>query len=387
MNPEFLESEEKRQAAFPVCRDSIFMGHAGVTVLPRVVADAVIDYTRDSCERHQEFGTVLKRLAVAREVAAAVIGAEACEIALLGPTSLGLSLFAQGIEWKTGDEVICYHGDYPANVYPWMDLRRKGVEVKFLEPAFPGEITPELVEQAITEKTRLVALASCHFLTGYRIEIEAIGALLRSRGILFSLDAIQTVGAFPTPVSHVDFLSADAHKWMLGPLSAGMVFVRKERFAELHPILLGAANVKSPNFLAMDEIELPDHASRYEPGVLNCAGIFGMTAALEQYLALGGDWVAARLLELKAQLVEGLLAMDFHIHGPSGGINASGITTFFHPSCDSAALFAAMETAGITGSLRHDRTRQAYLRLSPHYYNTAAEVDRVLAVLHAAIQK
>lgn len=373
--------EAARREAFPVVREKIFMGHAGVTVLPKCVAEAVIEYTRRSSENHQEFGDVLRRIVETRVIAARVIGARAEEIALLGPTSLGLSLFANGLPWQPGDEVLCYAGDYPANVYPWIELRRRGVVVRYLEPEQPGAITPELVERALSDRTRLVALASCNFLTGYRIDIDGIGRLLRSRGILFSLDAIQTLGAFPVPVEHVDFLSADAHKWMLGPLAIGIVYVKRERFDLLRPTLLGAWNVKSPNFIAQDCVEFVETAQRYEPGVLNAAGIFGMRAALEMYLGIGPERVAARILELKAHLVQGLAECGFEILGPVSGPNATGITTFRKPQTSMAGLYARLEAAGIVGSLRHDRHGTEFIRLSPHFYNTTAEIDRVLEVV------
>ena len=145
-----------------------------------------------------------------------MIGADKSEIALLGPTSLGLSLFANGITWREGDEVVCYQDDYPANVYPWMALASQGVKVRQVRPEKPGRITPEVVERELSSRTRLVALASCHYLSGWRIDVDAIGALLHERGVLFSVDAIQTLGAFPFSARFVDFLSADAHKWMLG---------------------------------------------------------------------------------------------------------------------------------------------------------------------------
>ena len=273
--------ESARREAFPVCRSQIFVAHAGVTALPRVVADAVIDYTRRSCEQHQEFGEVITRINEARRVCADFIGAHPDEIALLGPTSLGLSLFANGLPWREGDELLCYAEDYPANVYPWLELGRRGVSVRYLKPERPGEITPELIEAALTDRTRLVALASCSFLTGYRIDVDAIGSLLRRRCVLFSLDGIQSIGAAPLSVEHVDFLSPDAHKWMLGPLAIGIVFVRREHFEMLRPTLLGAWNVRSPNFIAQPEIAFQDTAQRYEPGVLNVAGIYGMRAALD----------------------------------------------------------------------------------------------------------
>lgn len=377
--------EAARRDAFPVCRSAIFLAHAGVTALPRAVAEAVIDYTRRCCKHHQEFGAVLADVNVARKVSADFIGAHPDEIALLGPTSLGLSLFANGLPWRDGDELLCYADDYPANVYPWMELARRGVTVRYLHPEQPGAITPELVEAALTGRTRLVALASCNFISGYRIDVDAIGALLRRRGVLFSLDAIQTLGAAPLRVDHVDFLSADAHKWMLGPMAIGIVFVRREHFELLRPTLLGAWNIRSPNFITQPEIAFQPTAQRYEPGVLNIAGTYGMRAALELIASAGIERVHARILSLKRAITEPLLAAGFEFLGPIDGPAASGITTFHHPGRDASALFRALEQGGVVASLRFDRAGGQYIRLSPHFYNTLDEIGRVVEILTGAL--
>jgi len=379
--------ETRRRELFPICREKIFFAHAAVTALPGFVADAVCDYTRQSAEQFVDFGGVLRDVKHARQTCADFIGAQPEEIALLGPTSLGLSLFASGLPWREGDEVLCYAGDYPANVYPWIELRRRGVTVRYLEPTGPGEITPELVAAALTPRTRLVALASCHFFSGYRIDVEAIGTLLHGRGILFSLDAIQTLGAFPLDVekAHVDFLSADAHKWMLGPLAIGIVYVKRAHFDLLRPTLLGAWNVVSPNFNALDEIRFVPTAQRYEPGVLNIAGIAGMKAALDFFLDLGPARIAERLMELKAYLVGRIEPLDFQVLGAREGKNASSITTFRHATASSEALFKTLESAGVIASLRHDREGRDYLRFSPHVYNTEAEIDAAVASLRQAL--
>jgi selenocysteine lyase/cysteine desulfurase len=379
--PNLFADESERQRLFPVCKSKIFLGHAAVTALPACVADAMCAHVRQSCEMPQEFGDVLRDIKSARHVCAEFIGAEPDEIALLGPTSLGLSLFANGIPWQPGDEVICYAGDYPANVYPWIDLRRRGVVVKMLQPATPGAITPELVADALTPKTRLVALASCHFFSGYRIDVDAIGRLLHGRGVLFSLDAIQTLGAFPLSVEHVDFLSADAHKWMLGPVAIGIVYVKKKHFDLCRPTLLGAWNVVSPNFQAQDEVRFVPTAQRYEPGVLNIAAIYGMKAAIELFLHHGPQRIADRLLELTAHLAAGLQARGYQIHSPTVGASASGITTFRDEGRSMADLHTRLERAAVVSSLRHDREGREYLRFSPHFYNTEAELDTVLALL------
>jgi selenocysteine lyase/cysteine desulfurase len=378
-------NEQARREAFPVCKRKIFFGHAGVTVLPRAVAGAMIRCAEQSCVDHQEFGEVLNDVNLTRRIAAQLIAAQPEEIALLGPTSLGLSLFANGIPWNEGDEILCYAGDYPANVYPWMDLQRKGVILRYLEPARIGELTPELVAAALTPRTRMVALASCNFFSGYRIDVDAIGRLLHERGVLFSLDAIQTLGAFPLSVQYVDFLSADAHKWMLGPMAIGIVYVNNKHFDLLRPTLLGAWNVVSPNFITQDAIAFHPTARRYEPGVLNIAGIYGMKAAMELALAIGLDNIAARLLELKKRLIDQLTPLGFEIIPPLEGPNASGITTLRHPVAGMTALFHLLEKNNIVASLRHDRTGVEYIRFSPHFYNTIEEVDRVVEVLRQGL--
>src|ERR1700732_3132074 len=370
---DLVDNEEKRLAAFPICRNRIFMSHAAVTALPRVVADAVIRFTEESSANLLNFGEVLKSLQDARASAAKLIGSSPDEVALIGPTSLGLSLFANGIDWQEGDEVICYLDDYPANVYPWLNLRSRGVTVRFLEPAVPGAITPDLVAAAVTSKTRLVALASCNFLSGYRIDINSIGRFLRERNILFSLDAIQTLGAFPTTVEYVDFLSADAHKWMLGPLAIGIVYVRRECFDLCRPTLLGSWNVKAPGFVAQEEIEFQPTAQRYEPGAMNVMGIFGMKTAMDLLLEMGIASVAERILTITGQLAGGLQGMGFTLLGPTCGPNASGIVTVSRPGTDMEALFERLTAANVICSSRQDRQGRHYIRFSPHFYNNQAE--------------
>lgn len=377
-----LSDEALRQQEFPVIKDSLFLAHAGVTILPRRVTRTMQEYLEQCCLRMQEYPEAWKAVNETRVAAAELIGAKASEIALIGPTSVGLSLVANGLPWQAGDEVVCYLDDYPANVYPWTDLERHGVVLKRLQPAAPGAITPELVEAALTPKTKLVALASCHFLSGYRIEIDRIGRMLRERGILFCLDAIQTVGAFETRVDHVDFLSADSHKWMLGPMSAGIFYVREELQDRLRPSLLGSWNVRSPNFIAQEEIAFERGGRRYEPGALNISGILGMKAGIDLIQEVGLPAISAQLLKLKARLHAGLQPLGFTFLGPDPhSINASCITTIQHPQRSLADISAHLTAHNITTSLRHNRAGQPLLRFSPHFYNTEAEMDRVAQVI------
>ncbi len=391
MDSDFLRridrDESFRQTVFPACRQQIFLGHAGVAPIPQAAVDAMTAFNIDSATGELDYGEVfLSRMDRVRKTSADFLGGSAEEYALLGPTSLGLSLVANGLDWQSGDEIIYYPDDYPANVYPWTHLEARGVRPVPLSPQKLGEITPELVQAAITSKTRLIALASCHFLSGYRLDIAAISDLAHEHGILFSLDAIQTAGAFPIPLKNVDFFSADSHKWLLGPSAAGVVYVKKERQEILRPCLYGAWNVVSPNFISQDQIDFEPGARRYEPGVLNAAALLGMEASIRILAEVGIDAISHRLLDLKSGLCKGLEAAGFEMIGPREGTRASSITT-----CTDRANPARVEKAyvilgksGIFASLRHDRSGTPHIRFSPHFYNTHAEIDQTLRVLRNA---
>lgn len=383
------EDETVRRREFPVCAEKVFLAHAAVCAVPRVAAQAEADFAWGMTTFRQPYDDILRDLRRTREAAARFLpGALPEEIALLGPTSLGLSQVAGGLDWKTGDEVVYYGDDYPANVYPWTNLgETRGVVPVALRPARPGEITPELVAAALTPRTRLVALASASFLAGYRVDVDAIGAWLRERGVLFCVDAIQTMGAFPIPVGHVDFLAADAHKWLLGPLAAGVLYVKREHFARLRPILFGT-NARSPDFVPLENgrIELPDDARRYESGVLNCGPLAGMRAAMELMLAVGPERVSERIAGHVGRLATGLRELGFTFLGPTEGPNASGILTAAHPQvADGRELVRALERAGIAASPRRDRAGRWHVRFSPHFYNVETELDHAVAVLRQVV--
>jgi selenocysteine lyase/cysteine desulfurase len=378
---EILTNEELRRHEFPVAREKVFLAHAGVCPLPRRVADAIAECARQGTLGDQE-AFMLHRLDDARKLASQLLNCQTDEVALVGPTSLALSFVAAGLNFRKGDNILMYHDDYPSNVYPWIALAEKGIEVRLLNTRGLGVIRTIDVMGQVDESTRLVALASCHFISGFRIEIAAIGKFLRERGILFCLDAIQTLGAFPTTVEHVDFLAADAHKWLLGPCGAGIFYVRREFQEKLNPPVYGWHNVRSPNFVAQEQIVFRSGAVKYEAGTQNLVGLVGLIASMELALETGVENIAAELLRKRALLVPALQAKGFAVlNADAKPENAGGIVSFFQPGKDLAALNQKLSEAGIVTSLRTDRKGQNYIRLSPHFYNTDTELQRVLELL------
>jgi selenocysteine lyase/cysteine desulfurase len=199
---------------------------------------------------------------------------------------------------------------------------------------------------------------------------------------LFCLDAIQTLGAFPARVEHVDFLAADAHKWLLGPCGAGVLYVRHEVQDRLTPPIYGWHNVQNPNFVAQEKIIFRSGATKYEAGTHNLVGLAGLMAAMELAAEIGVENIAAELMRKRAWLVPALESRGFTVLNADVKLeNAGGIVAFHQQGKDLTALHKKLAEAGIVASLRTDRAGNNYLRLSPHYYNTDMELQRMLDLL------
>ena len=379
---EILENEELRRHEFPVTRDKIFLAHAGDAPLPRRVAEAVANYAHEATTGDQEKFVYPGILEKGRKLGAQLLNCQSNEVAFVGPTSLALSFIASGLKLRRGDNILVYFEDYPSNVYPWMALADQGVEVRMMNTRGLGLIRPKDVVGQVDENTRLVALASCHFISGYRLDFQAIGKHLHSRNILFCLDAIQTVGAFPTTMEQVDLLAADAHKWLMGPCGAGLMYVRGSLQESITPPIYGWHNVRCPNYVAQEHVVFRSGPQKYEAGTHNLLGIVGLVAAMELILELGVENIARELLRKRAKLVPALQAKGCTVlQADAPAENASGIVSFHRPGADLAALHQKLTDAGVLTSLRGDRTGQKYIRLSPHYYNTDAELERVLGMV------
>jgi selenocysteine lyase/cysteine desulfurase len=373
--------EALRQHEFPICARKIYCAHAADAPLPRQVADAMREQIERASVDARQYEHELTRIEETRGLAARLLGCDAEEIAFTGPTATGLNTVANGLEWREGDEIVCYLDDYPANVYPWLALERHGVKVILLETASVGEITAEIVERVLTKKTKLVALASANYCSGYRIDLAAIGALCAGRGVLFSVDAIQTMGAFPLPLQHVDFASAGAQKWMLGPSGAGLMFIKKGRTDLLRPAMVGGWNVVSPNFIAQREIVFKPGGRKFEPGAYTHSVLAGLRAAVELLLAVGPEQITDRIRSLNQLLRDELAPAGFEIVSPVEEKNQSGILTFRHPGVASEDLWEALAKNDVVVSLRFDRANRTWLRVSPHFYNTTLEIMKIAELL------
>lgn len=355
---------------FPITRTCHYLNHAAVSPTSTRVRDAVQDWVGDLV--HHGMANVVdwvRRERETRALAAQILGAGADEITFVRSTSHGLSAFAEGLAWQPGDEVaVCTELEYPANVYPWMHLASRGVVLRPIV-ATDGGVTAAAVAHAIGPRTRVVSVSSVEFATGVASDLEAIGALCRERGVLFCVDGIQSVGAFPIDVvkAKIDFLAADSHKWQLGLPGIGLAYVRREILPGLRPSVVGWKSVKNPLDFDHLHFELRDDAAKLEEGTQSFATILGMGAALALLDEVGIGRIAAHIAAWLSEADKFLAAAGLE-PSPAPAFR-KGILTFRPPSGSAEEFMNRAGKAGVVLSARRGR-----VRISPHFYNGETEL-------------
>jgi cysteine desulfurase / selenocysteine lyase len=297
-------------------------------------------------------------------------------------TTAGISLVAEGIDWRSGDNVVTLADEFPSNAYPWLNLASRGVETRRV-PTENGRLDLDKLAAAIDARTRIVSVSWVGYATGYRHDIERIVQLPHDRGALMMLDAIQGVGAFPLDVrkTPVDFLAADGHKWMLGPEGAGIAYIRREHLERLRPIGVGWHSVVHASDYMRIELDLKPTAARYEGGSQNMAGMLGLGASLDLLLDLGMEDVAAAILDITDRACERLREAGATIVSDRrpehrGGKQRSGIVAFELAGRDPLAVKKHCLTRQVVLSCRAGR-----LRISPHAYNNEEDLDQLIDAL------
>lgn len=364
---------------FPITENLVYFNHAALGPLPVRAYEAMEGQARDQ----RDFGALHWKAWYAehdrlRHSAATLLNADASEIAVIKNTSEGLSFIAEGLDWRQGDNVVTTDLEFPSNFVPWKRQGRRGVETRVVRSR-GGAFGVEDVERLVDDRTRVVAVSSVAFHNGFASDLEAIGELCRRRGALFSVDAIQSLGVLPIDVrrSNISFLAADGHKWMCGPEGAGIFFVASEHLDRLQVFENGWTNIdRQGKFIDCASDLLPD-SRRFEAGSLNTNGIYGLRASIDLLLEAGIDAVAASTIAIATRLADGIEALGWELGTPRP--IRSGIVATVPPK-DRTLLqwHRRLEEQGIVCA-----PREGMLRFSPHFYNDASDVDRVLEVLRA----
>jgi selenocysteine lyase/cysteine desulfurase len=364
---------------FPVTRRWAYFDHAAVAPLSGRARQALAEWADDlTANGDVHESSWRKRVEDVRRLAGRLLNADPLDVAFVKNTSEGIGIVAEGLPWRPGDNVVTAAEEYPSNLYPWMNLAGRGVELRRV-PSRDGRILLDDLRAAIDGRTRLVTLSHVEFASGFRNDLDAVGGLCRERGVLFFVDAIQGLGVLPLDVrrSPIDFLAADGHKWLVSPEGAGLFYVRRELVERLHPVGVGWNSVVGCLDFGRIDFRLKPHAGRWESGTLNVGGVMALGASMGLLLEIGIDAVADRVLELTDYLCERARQSGLAVFSSRRDGERSGIVSLAVPG-DAAALVRRCRAEGI--AINH---RAGRVRVSPHCYNTPEEIDRLVEVLRA----
>lgn len=366
---------------FPILREWDFFNHAGVSPLPRRASDALRLYAQQAEKQTYLFSNWYDSIEKTRKIAAKLINAHRDEIAFIKNTSEGISTFARGVDWNAGDVIVTTGVEYPANVYPWMEIERThGVKLirvpEEIDDDGAARVKLEAILKAASDpKCRMITISSVQYASGQRHDLHALGRFCRDNNKLFCVDAIQSIGVLPIDVQsmHIDYLAADAHKWMMGPEGIGFMYVRRELIEKTRPLAVGWLSVINPLDYGDINYTLKPDATRYECGTLNVPGILAMGASLELLDAIGIDQISKRVHHLSQYAVNALKSKGCQIVSPRTEEEWSGGVCFTIANCNQQYLVSLLRRGGKEIALREGR-----LRISAHYYNTEEQVDRLM---------
>ena len=360
------------RSLFPhIRKGTLWLNHAAigpVTTRTRAAVDEFIaNRSEGTIDEYPEIAALFRD---AKNEIGKMIGAPNDRLAFVESASTGLNVLASGLDWKSGDRIVLNDMEFPGNVVPFLNLKRHGVEIDFIKNN-NNVITPEMVEAAITPRTRLLSISFVQFVSGFKADLKAIGEVCKRHNVVFSVDGIQGLGTTPLNVQEcgIDFLSTSAHKWLLSMTGTGFIYITHDMQERIHQRYAGWTSNKNFFSRFFDyRVDLDDTARRYEYGSLNSLGIVALKESVALLNEVGIDDIHRHLLDLTDRLFEFADAAGLNTVTPRDRTMRSGIVSFTTDHAE--PLFNELKTMNIIVSLRDGK-----IRLSPHFYNTMEDID------------
>ncbi len=355
----------------------IYFNHASIGPLPAKTVQAVEKYL--FARSANEINNFMNYLAVdkrAKKKLGKILGCRPERLAWKDNVGNGMSLLSSGLDWKTGDRIILADIEFPSNVYPFLNLKREGVEVDFVKSE-DGILSVAEYEKLITPRTKLISVSMVQFLSGYRTDIKELSDLCRSRGIILSVDAIQAAGAIQIKAEEwgVDFITGGAQKWLLGMEGLSYIYVSEELQDMIKQKDIGWGSVANAWELLDYDLTLNPTAQRYQSGTPNSAGVFAADASLGLFVENGMKQIEKRILNNSKYLIEKLKSLGYSpILGEEEEKHIAGIVTF--NSQNAERIKEELGKKKIIVEVRVGR-----VRISPHFYNTKEEIDSMIEAL------
>ncbi|MFN0157581.1 MAG: aminotransferase class V-fold PLP-dependent enzyme [Bacteroidota bacterium] len=385
----FLPDEllAKVRGLFPhTSQGNIYLNTAGTSPLSTRVLAAMTGYlTERSIGILDTFQRDRPMVAECKQFIQQIINAESPDrIAVTPNTSDAINILASGLPWKTGDHILLNTAEFPANVWPYMNLKRLGVQLDFI-PCPDGKVPIDRILDGITPRTRIVALSAVQFLSGYRADLETIGEVCKSRGMIFAVDAIQAVGAVRINVQkmRIDALAAGGQKWQMAPHGSGFLYLTEELQSIIQQKSIGWLSVADPWDYTNFQQPLAPSARRYEGGSMAMPSLWGMHASLSTILEFGVAAIESHILSLTGTLVDELRTIpQVNVLTPADPSERAGIVTIeLTGKTDAREVFKKLIERNITVALRDGK-----LRYSPHFYCSVDDMHAVVAATRESLQ-
>jgi len=374
------QGREYFRAQFPGLEQGLYLNHAAIAPWPRSTSDAVIHFAEENTQRGPAaYRDWIEREKDLRLKLATLTGAASDDdIALLKNTTEGISLVAWGLDWREGDNIVLPLGEFPSNRLPWLAQSAQGVTIREVDIRTAENAEAALLE-AMDEHTRLLSVSAVQWNDGFRLDLAQLGDACKSANVLFFVDAIQQLGALPINAQawHIDFLAADAHKWLLGPEGVAVFYCSESARPQLSQLQRGWHMFDNPWNFHRRDWEPSASARRFEAGSPNTVGQAAFHASLELLLAVGMDQVSKQILSNTGYLVSELGQLPgIHISSHLSAERRSGIVSFTHEGISSQRLHSQLAKSRIVTAVRENS-----IRLSPHFYQDESDLAAFIGLL------
>ncbi len=376
---------------FPATNDSIYLDNGIASPCPRPVVEAINKFYEDrmlygSCASGSQLEVYENIINKTRGLFAKLINAEEEEVAFCQNTSDSINKIVNVIEWEKGNNVIISDLDYPSITYPWLKLRKSGLDVKIIRSK-NWKISPTDIEDAVDERTLVICTSHISYFNGFKQDLDFLGRLARDNNVYFLVDAMQSLGAFQVDVkkSRIDFLASNSYKWLLGPFGLGQLYCRKELLEKFEPVDVGWRSTLNMVERNIEEYELDVTARKFEVGGLDYASIYGLGVALEYLFKVGISDIEERIMELSDLLVEGLQKLPkVSIMSPLERRYRSSIILFNIDNIPAKTVKDKLkERKIIVGTQRRETHLGVDLgvKVSPNFFNTKSEIELFIKTL------
>jgi cysteine desulfurase/selenocysteine lyase len=370
----------KYRREFPFIREITFLNHASFGPIPsRALRSTNEYYEALTLKKVVDMDKLtFERLDRIRTYLAKVIKAKPSEIGLVPNTSYGLNVATNGLEWKRGDKVLLSDVEFPANVYPWLNLRKKGVKIKFIKNR-NGFFDIDNLLKTIDSRCRVLSLGYVQFFNGFKNDLETIGRICQEKDIFLVVDGIQGVGCVDLDVkkAKIDFLACGGQKWLLSSLGTGFFYLSEQAKRKIEPSFFGWMGVDwNLNFSDLLKYDLKPFASsrKFEIGTYPFSTLWTMCSSLELLSEIGTKAIEKQVIGLQDILLDYLNDSPYQVKSSLDPLHRSGILSF--SGKDTARLFQILSKEKILVSFRENS-----IRVSPHFYNSPEDIQRLIQVL------